>query len=1057
MNKFIFPFVFILGVLTACSDKLQPEPDNPADSGNPISIENTDLIFYGSSDHGTVSFTSENMWIIDAVDSEGPPSWFTVSRLSGDKGTAVIEVKVTEENPYDEDRNAFIRIKSAGYVSLITVTQKKKDAIIASKDNVWLDSRAQSFGIDVQDNTDYEVIIPPQYTQWISRQNGSGSSPGRESFSVSAVTGNESRTGMIVFDGGGRADTVYVYQRGKDRSFLLENTVYLNSGPAKFHIPVENTEFTVRIEGGTWLDYLFSSTSFASYLMDKSLRIDKAWFAAGTHFEPDYRSVKVIFTDVKSKLSDTLTVIQRGTAELLYYPRGEYPVGAEGEILTAQVAIDRYYDIRVPQDFSSWLSVGTKTPAPGGQSSLLPVTVSPNRTNYVRHGYVVMATPDLIISDTIFIKQVCDPDNRGALISFYEATGGSGWRNKANWCSDKPLDQWYGITTDAEGKVSGIELPGNNLSGRVIDYTVELLENLEKLDLSGNKITWVTPRIGNSKTLRYFDISDNQINSTLPEEYVNLIYYLENGGGNLKDMDKFCVNDNFYYGKLPLYFSGALFLDEGRYFFDVVKQKGPGFKASENTGLEYYLPDVQYTDIDGRQFGLRNFCGGNEYTILFRSKSADLQTTDYLKKLNVIARSSIPNYKIGVVWDAVDTGLSAEELTNIRQTYNLDITIANATSGQVREKFKFGEKSEFYLARKKRPADIFNLNWVEMFNYDVQPLYDFLLPSDLYFSSDYSKDKTYRTVQLATVGRGVDIVFAGDGFTDRDIANGSYDRYAEAAFEAFFMIEPLKSLRDRFNCYVVYAVSRNNDADHPSYYNVFGSRPGAYKGTIYDGDLSLAQYIHDVTPIYAACAPIHDYNTTTVIIASNYSRITMGKASVSSTFGIAVTTTGPDFERYKQTMLHEMGHAYGKLDDEYYSSHDPYPEEAKTFTIWDWEHYEMWGNVDFTDDLSQIKWKQFIGIPKYSCVGAFEGASRHLKGIWRPEILSIMQATNYLYFNAPSREQLYKRTMTLSGDTYSFEDFVAQDDVTAPPVGAAVRSSTPGVYLNPPIIIMDRR
>ena len=35
---------------------------------------------------------------------------------------------------------------------------------------------------------------------------------------------------------------------------------------------------------------------------------------------------------------------------------------------------------------------------------------------------------------------------RAALIEFYQATGGDNWTNKTNWCSDEPVNEWYGIT-----------------------------------------------------------------------------------------------------------------------------------------------------------------------------------------------------------------------------------------------------------------------------------------------------------------------------------------------------------------------------------------------------------------------------------------------------------------------------------------------------------------------------------------------------------------------------------------------------------------------------------
>ena len=36
---------------------------------------------------------------------------------------------------------------------------------------------------------------------------------------------------------------------------------------------------------------------------------------------------------------------------------------------------------------------------------------------------------------------------RQALVDFYNATDGDHWKINTNWCSDKPIDEWYGVTT----------------------------------------------------------------------------------------------------------------------------------------------------------------------------------------------------------------------------------------------------------------------------------------------------------------------------------------------------------------------------------------------------------------------------------------------------------------------------------------------------------------------------------------------------------------------------------------------------------------------------------
>ena len=55
--------------------------------------------------------------------------------------------------------------------------------------------------------------------------------------------------------------------------------------------------------------------------------------------------------------------------------------------------------------------------------------------------------------------------DREALVALYNATGGAGWTNRANWLSGAPIGDWYGVTTDAAGRVTSLNLGNNNLTG----------------------------------------------------------------------------------------------------------------------------------------------------------------------------------------------------------------------------------------------------------------------------------------------------------------------------------------------------------------------------------------------------------------------------------------------------------------------------------------------------------------------------------------------------------------------------------------------------------------
>ena len=78
--------------------------------------------------------------------------------------------------------------------------------------------------------------------------------------------------------------------------------------------------------------------------------------------------------------------------------------------------------------------------------------------------------------------------DRDALIALYESTNGQGWRINTNWLSDRPLGEWYGVTTDRQGRVVALEITGAQIPGTPVysnNLTGELPEEIGNLDKLG--------------------------------------------------------------------------------------------------------------------------------------------------------------------------------------------------------------------------------------------------------------------------------------------------------------------------------------------------------------------------------------------------------------------------------------------------------------------------------------------------------------------------------------------------------------------------------------------
>ena len=327
----------------------------------------------------------------------------------------------------------------------------------------------------------------------------------------------------------------------------------------------------------------------------------------------------------------------------------------------------------------------------------------------------------------------------------------------------------------------------------------------------------------------------------------------------------------------------------------------------------------------------------------------------------------------------------------------------------------------------------------------------------LYVSSDYSSDGEAAVLQRATEGRGIDIVLMGDGFSDRQIASGYYDEVMRKAMEFFFGEEPYRSFRHLFDVTSVRVVSRNEG------YVDGGST--ALEG--YFGDLTIVGGDYNKVWAYAwtGLGDNPDMDKTMIIVMMNSPRYAgtcyffFPSDAYTGDYGgglsISYFPIGENDEMFESVLHHEAGgHGFAKLSDEYDFYEDSMlamPQEMIDAYLFRQSSYGWFPNVDFTSDVTKVKWSRFISDPRYAAeeLGAYEGAATYRYGIWRPTYNSIMR-DNIGGFNAPSREAIYYRIHKLAyGDAwqYDYEKFVEYDAVN--------RTGTMPMLLRTPVVRKD--
>ena len=139
---------------------------------------------------------------------------------------------------------------------------------------------------------------------------------------------------------------------------------------------------------------------------------------------------------------------------------------------------------------------------PGG-----PPTATPTQTPLPTNTPMPTATPTGAVSTATPANSPTPTDiplpgsvagDRAALTAFFNSMRGYNWDHSSNWLSDRPLNQWAGVTTDRNGRVTDIKISVAWSDGRI------------------------PPEIGQLTALRNLHLYSGLMSGPLPQELADL-------------------------------------------------------------------------------------------------------------------------------------------------------------------------------------------------------------------------------------------------------------------------------------------------------------------------------------------------------------------------------------------------------------------------------------------------------------------------------------------------------------------------------------------------------
>ncbi len=296
------------------------------------------------------------------------------------------------------------------------------------------------------------------------------------------------------------------------------------------------------------------------------------------------------------------------------------------------------------------------------------------------------------------------------------------------------------------------------------------------------------------------------------------------------------------------------------------------------------------------------------------------------------------------------------------------------------------------------------------------------------YDYEYDEDKII-TLQSASKGKGINLIFLGDGYNAEDVSTGKYLSNIKEQVEHFFTVEPYSSYRNYFNVYTAIALSPESGIG-----TVNTLRDTKFETTFSCGTGLIAN--NDAIFEYALKMPTvtkNNLNQSLIVVTPNtteYGGVTQMWSDGSAIAFCPRSTYGYPYDARGLVQHEAGGHGFGKLGDEYIYQNG-FVNEIYANMLRGHQARGWFQNLSLTGKMHEVPWSHLMTHSRYSgFVDIFEGGLMFSRGVFRSEQNSCMN-NNIPYFSTISREVIVKRIMEYAGEQYTFEKFVANDKTNA--------------------------
>lgn len=301
------------------------------------------------------------------------------------------------------------------------------------------------------------------------------------------------------------------------------------------------------------------------------------------------------------------------------------------------------------------------------------------------------------------------------------------------------------------------------------------------------------------------------------------------------------------------------------------------------------------------------------------------------------------------------------------------------------------------------------------------------------YDYEQPEDKEIVLQEASSGGTEIPIFIIGEGFTAKELIDGSYMDLLNSQIEYFFDIEPYRTYRNYFTISTALVRSAEKGIG-----NMVLQKENRFN-TIDNNGVFVCDYDKLKEYVKSVSSHIDENNIHMSLIIVMVNSETFGGNVRIENDGttICFCPLSNDSYPYDQRGIiqHYVGGCgFGKLASESVSHFDfislcGCPGCNMTDEYYWAKKYGWYDNISLSAKMSDVPWSHLIFHEKYSSfVDIYEGGLGHARGVYRSEINSCMN-TYIPYYNTISRESIVRRIMNYAGKEYNFDEFVANDKI----------------------------